>query len=103
MIIEIKFLKNSPIELFMYWGSFPFFFFKILPADLGIKPTWDRLIGGKAQVLLNVHDGPVMKLRPKKWPRQAVFIHFRQNDSTVVWNCQDKEGRCLGTSVSKEF
>lgn len=68
-----------------------------LPGGLKIKFTWDRIREkNNNQVLLHVHGGPVMKVRPKKWPSQAGLIHYRQRGNKFVRNLQEKENRCLG-------
>ena len=43
-----------------------------------IKFAQNRLIGEK-QILIRVYGGPI-EMRPKKWPKQAIFILFRKRN-----------------------
>ena len=61
----------------------------VLVAELIIKLTQDELIGEK-EILSLGHRG-LIEMAPKKWPKQAAFILFRQRNNKFVRNWQDKE------------
>ena len=58
-----------------------------LVAELIIKwaqDKWSGVGGGvKKHILIHVHGG-LIEMGPKKWPRQAAFILFRQRNNTFL-------------------
>ena len=63
---------------------YPLYISPAVVTGLIIKFSQNRFIREK-QILICVYGGPV-EMRPKKWPKQAIFILFRQRHSKFVRN-----------------